>query len=292
MNAFLLSHRVNDTKKATHLSLVGGAYSIRKPEDVDAFYSLYVQTPNRYFFVERVCYPSFFFMDLDHCPLNIVSVKNTLRDTGFSQVHLFTNKQGGYHIVFKTIVVRSPADAVKQCERICEYCPSLNLYADHSVYTSGLRMIGSKKSRDVGRIYYPAENSRVITKNDVHRSSIHYQIQTSKPWSRLSSAVSAKSKIQPNLQLNFQNIHPRYASIGIKSVKYDDPVVCVISDSTFCPNINEEHRSANAYFCINLKTKKVIQKCLCKCSTTGCSNYYGKPVVVLARTYSYIHSLL
>ena len=283
MDAFLRKHRTEHTSNATHLSLTGGKYTIRTPSDVHEFRSLYVQSPGRYFIVERVCYPSYFYMDLDRCFIDgsIVGKMFQSRST-----YVYTNNQGGYHIIFKSIVVSSPADALNQCDRICQKYPEFKPFVDCSVYTSGLRMIGSKKSMDTQRIYYPLKR-RTITINDLEKSSIHYQIQTSKPWSKL---------VQRNtneIELNFQNIHPMYSNIKVKDYKQPNHNIgTIITNSTYCPNVNRHHKSRNAYFVVNFKTKQVVHKCLCRCADTQCSKYQSKSMKCLAGTYSIIHNKL
>lgn len=290
MDAFLQSHRTLCSNEATHLSLTGGKYSIRTPEDVEQFRILYVREPNRHYLVERVCYPSVFYMDLDHCTIDADRLCSQIKAT-FDQVFVYTNRQGGFHIIFRSIIAKSPTDAVRLCENICIKCPMLSPFADSSVYYSGLRMIGSKKSTKVARVYFPIRASRNITLLDLKQSSIHHQIQTSRPWASVRTSRPSLSKSNTP-QIDFRQLHEEYSDIQVKSLRYTQPWATIISDSTFCLNVNRHHNSKNAYFVLNLETKTMAHKCLCRCESTGCKDYRSKPVKIPARAYSIIHAQL
>jgi hypothetical protein len=293
MDAFLRAHKTAHPSEATHLSLTGGKYSIRSLADVHAFRKLYIREPNRHCLVERVCYPSVLYMDLDHCSLDATKLANTLRSS-FDNVYIYTNREGGYHIVLRAMIATSPTDAVRLCENVCRTCPLISPFVDVSVYFSGLRMIGSKKSSHVARVYYPIRTNRTITVLDLEQSSIHHQIQTSRPWvgKRAPDPRTRTPVVTGEVRLNFHHLHEQYTDIKVQDVKYTRPFVSIISDSTFCPNVNRLHRSKKAYFVINMITKTMVHKCLCKCETTGCKDYRSRVIDVPPRAYSTIHALV
>lgn len=283
MDQFLQKHRTNDPTKATHLSLVGGKYSIRSPQDVSLFRNLYVREPNRHFLVERACYPSIFFVDLDKCSMNVDDVQRIFTQ---EHVYVYSNFQNGFHILFRNVVVKTPSEAKTRCEQFCDQYPCFREFVDLSVYTSGLRMIGSKKSLHVARVYYPIRSSRTITVRDLEQSSIHHQIEFSKPW------VRENNLHHTSKTTCFLNLGDLYPSVGIKSIQLNHPFVTIISNSTYCANLQRNHKSKNAYFVLNLETKRLVQKCLCRCTNTGCGEYRSKPTTIAPRSYSIICSQL
>jgi len=289
MNSFLTLHATRSSQQATHLSLVGGKYEIRHPASLKQFRELYISQPNTNYLVERVCYPSYFFMDIDKCriPLTVMSklLKN-ISDNVFIYSNNNTEMEMGIHAIFKTIIIHSPADAERVLNKMCEKVPDIQEYVDRSVYRSGLRMIGSKKSNKVNRIYLPL-NKRHLAIRDLENASIHYKIETATPYS------GQPRQITENLNtnyLNFKGIHPSFEKISIQSVQKKERIdflsdnkqttFIIISTSKFCPNINGTHKSKNAYFVLNTKSHEVYQKCLCKCSHTSCSTYKS-PVLKL-----------
>lgn len=293
MNVFLQAHQTPHASEATHLSLTGGKYSIRSLADVHAFRKLYIREPHRYCLVERVCYPSVLYMDLDHCSLDATELANSLRSS-FDNVYVYTNREGGYHIILRAIIAASPTDAVRLCQYVCRMCPSISPFVDLSVYYSGLRMIGSRKSMHVARVYHPIRTNRTITLLDLEQSSIHHQIQTSRPWvgKRAPDPRTRTMGVVGDDRLDFCNLHEQYSDIVVKSIKYTRPFVSIISESTFCPNVNRQHRSKNAYFVINMLTKTMVHKCLCRCESTKCKDYRSRVVQVPPRVYSRIHALV
>jgi hypothetical protein len=292
MNSFLTTHTTRSSQEATHLSLVGGKYKIKDSASVKQFRELYISHPNTNYIVERVCYPGYFFMDLDKCRIPLAGLSKLLKSLS-DEVFIYSNAivpnsemELGIHAIFKNIIIHSPVDAERILNKMCEKVPEIQEYVDHSVYRSGLRMIGSKKSYKVNRIYLPL-NKRHLTIRDLENASIHYKIETATPYSGQPRQITEYLNTK---YLNFKGIHPLFEKISIQSVQKKERIdflsdnkqttFIIISTSKFCPNINGTHKSKNAYFVLNTKSHEVYQKCLCKCAHTSCSTYKS-PVLKL-----------
>ena len=72
MQSFLKAFETDNAADATHLSLVGGKYKIQEP-DVPRFQEMYAQHYKSCYLVEKVKYPSYFYMDIDKADKSLLT---------------------------------------------------------------------------------------------------------------------------------------------------------------------------------------------------------------------------
>jgi hypothetical protein len=284
MDAFLKDHWVNDSERATHLSLAGGKYEIRR--NLHLFRDLYTSSTKNMYLIERTLYPSRFFMDIDKCPLHIDTLLLALNQIQDRFIVCVCEHQDGLHLIFKDVIVETPAAAIKLCSQICSRVPFLAGFVDTSVYFSGLRMIGSHKSRTVDRRYH-VHGSSSFTNADLEMCSIHHGIHGT-PHVKVVIPKSISS-ITGRMMFDFSNLNSNFKLVRVQSIKKSNNTVFLISDSLYCTNIKKRHASKNAYFIVDMKKKELSQRCLCKCPaksfTIACSSYSSQKVKMKVRDF-------
>ena len=283
MNSFLNNHKVSDNELVTHLNMMGGKYNLRHV--MKEFRDLYLIHYNDMHLVERVLYPSKFFIDLDHCKLSLDELKDVFDTISYNYVILRCKENDtNYHIIFNDVNVSSPEEAKKICNMLTDYCNDLNLYLDQSVYNTGLRMIGSKKTKMIEKQYFI--NTDSLTLRDLHTSTIHINDGIdAKPYKSISNS-GRKSRTM--FTCDFSRIHNEYKQTNITSVMKFCNAYVLQSDSKWCMNINGEHKSNKVYFVLNIKKKEVYMKCRCKCSHRVCRLYKSRSVKIFNKDYDNI----
>jgi hypothetical protein len=299
METLLNKYRCGHASEATHLSLIGGKFRIEK---IDLFHRMYfkMSTLLNAYLVEKVQYPCRWYIDLDKQDPEHLShvLKTILCRYGKRCVVSMPDTRDGAHVVFPNITVQSREDAKRRTTALLKNA----LDFDASVYSSGLRMIGSKKSREVARVYTPVyelteegpwlEISDRWTLTHLNDSSIFCKdpvaVEPTRPVLSIPTNLSS--------DLNFGFISPKYETIRyqIKTVKN---YINVLTDSKFCMNIQQEHKNNRIYFVIHKCPKSGVVtahvKCFCKCEHTGCANYksklYRMPMLLYFALKSKIH---
>lgn len=281
MDSFLRNHATPCPENASHLSLVGGKYHI-PDKDIEEFYHLYSISYRECHLVEKVRYPSRFFADVDKIEssdlselIKRLSKKNIggvlcIRDADENGLY-------GLHMIC-TDVVENKNDSLALCTQY------LGTYADLSVYSTGLRMIGSSKKYNIKRIYYPRyeiSNGQVnpidcaITPEILKRCSIHLRHTDSFVPMKVNTFLhvpkhittrreyDTKRKYSKSTQINLGFVHRKYEDVTIsKKTSYNNNIVLFV-DTKYCLNISKEHTNNHVYFVINTKTREIYQKCFC-----------------------------
>jgi hypothetical protein len=278
MERLLKTYACNKASDATHLSLIGGKFNI---PNVDLFFRTYAksyQTLGAHL-VERVSYPSKWYVDLDHLPPDYVdhTLKDLLVDHREDCIVCVPSERDAVHIIFHNVVVDSPDEAVQKTARLFSDF-------DRSVYRSGLRMIGSKKKANVAREYYPyfyiregrlthPPTARTITYEDLVLASIHTQLPKIRVPSRTS--ICGTTAATTTTLFDFGFIHPNYKHVGVSQIKPIKSGFKVLVKSRYCMNIDREHTSNHVFFVVrNNAPMEVHAECFNDCA---CRGYKSKP---------------
>ena len=283
MESLLVKYRCEKAADATHLSLIGGKFRI---DSLDLFHRMYFKmissTPA--YLVEKVRYPCRWYIDVDkQDPAHLLNrLKDLLSTYGKRCVVSMPESHDGAHVVFPDIVVKTKEDAMRRTQALLQDTPF-----DTSVYRSGLRMLGSKKSRTVNRVYAPVfgidadgnlADIDTCTLDHLKDSSIFCGPTTSDPAPTTPDPAPTTS--DPGsvscMTADFGFLHPEYANVCIQVQKVKQ-YINVMSNSTYCMNIQRKHKSNRVYFVIyeHPKTKVVTvhARCFCTCDHTGCKDY-------------------
>lgn len=296
MHAFLSTLRCPDVLHTTHLSLTGGKYEVK---DVSGFHDMYArhyaQHPGVHL-VEKVRYPSKWYLDVDHVDdKRINAVVGILLAHGEPCVVCVPpNSMDGIHVIFTNVRVDSKQDACARSETLLR---NTSIVFDKSVYSSGLRMIGSKKGKgNAPRVYMPFYRvlkrytgerlcPRTITPSLLSECSIHHPHAAdplrSVPTPVVCTTIRHLSMGTNMIDLSF--IHPMYARIEPTSIKRwgTHNRSYIFTNQRFCMHLNKEHKSAGVCFeivdnpVITGKPKTIRCRCTCKCAHTGCDAFRG-----------------
>jgi hypothetical protein len=286
MDSFLKKHTTSEVSETTHLSLVGGKYNIPYHE-MDTFYKLYVHELNHnrpLYLVERVRYPCYLFIDLDNVD-TVVETPSHDREHVKVSVRESEGSTRGVHIIFKDVIVNDYDHAVAEAKkRFAEDG------LDTSVYRSGLRMLGSSKSRTKSRTYKPfgtnTQGKHTFTLADMYDHSLlitNKSKQLPAPSQAKSVTVhdSVSSASNESFLSDFSRIHPRFKQVRITRVfKKDKSTIIVQTTERFCINMDREHKSNHIYFVISLDNKTMFQQCYCTCAHTQCKYFFSRPTPV------------
>lgn len=281
METLLSEYRCKTASEATHLSLVGGKFCIRE-EHRDLFQKVYHKMVPKLgaYLVEKVRYPCRWYIDIDKQLDCLDKLKEILKDPCI--VSAPTEKDGA-HVVFYNVIVLSRQEAIKRTKALLE---PYGVPFDISVYSSGLRMPGSKKSKDIERIYSPLfkiteSGSFEPCKNpcsfdDFSKSCINgnpnKEIKQQMPLKEIPSTTTCVQEVY-----DFSFIHSEYKNVQVVQVKRNQNYINVYTNNRFCTNIGREHKSNRVYFVIHCGTHiTVYQKCFCKCDHTGCAHFKGE----------------
>lgn len=280
MESFLQKYRCSKASEATHLSLVGGKFNI---PTLDLFHGMYFKMLSYYpvYLVEKVRYPCRWYIDLDkQDPKQLMHLlKELLRKHGERCVVSMPESCDGAHLVFPEIIVHSKEEAVRKTRALMRDIPF-----DASVYRSGLRMIGSQKSKTVDRAYWPVFGISKGQLYDIHTwtlehlkdSSIFHNNKIPVVMDSLTEPVYCYEPSALTETGNFGFIHPEYTNVRFQ-VKASKNYMNVLTNSTYCTNIQRKHKSNHVYFVIyqhpTTKVVEVYAKCFCTCAHTGCKDY-------------------
>jgi hypothetical protein len=254
----------------SHMSMIGGKYKIPY-HTYDKFFTYYLKQIPYVYLVEKVKYPCKFFVDIDKCLFDLKTIcKHLIDDQEY--IVCTCEKNGNYHIIFQNIVANTPDDCLYLVNKYFKH-----ILIDTSVYYTGLRMIGSSKNKNNHDIYIPTYfvNNNVYHDikdpwniNMLYKCSIH--TKESLNIIKKHKEVSYKCKYMNSKMCDLGFMDPEYSQIFISCIKKLDSYVCIFTRNKYCTNIQREHKNANIYFVINTFTKKIQQRCVCKCVDTQC----------------------
>jgi hypothetical protein len=276
LQGFLRERRVTDSARASHVSLAGGKYAIGTAER-DELYRWMAQDTEGYYLVERVHYPSRFFIDLDGCEVSYPVLEKLCTEIrwGAYLICRSSRKKNNYHIIFSEQMVDSPWMAKVRCKVWSQHSELLSRSVDRSVYHTGLRMLGAYKDKRRDNQYFAMSYGGQITSALLRRASIHVQeptIPTPVLWRgepRVRGAVCDDTD-----GYDFSRIHTRYSAV--RATKLTRPTYWLMYMETkerWCGNYEGDHKSATVWFELNLKKKEVRQRCHCRCATKTCSTF-------------------
>lgn len=298
-SAYLTRYRCTDASQATHLSLVGGKFNIQS----DFFYSLYAKHHEcGAYLVEKVRYPCKWYLDIDKLPTETIlkELKRILSKLGKACIVCMPNcskdEQGGAHVVFSDVIVRSRDEAKERTEKLLT---GSELVPDSSVYSSGLRMLGSMKKRNVSRVYHPVftidsgklnewPTNKPLDVDALKRASI-FSSRTPPPSATIPRTIGGEATAMAATAGNFDFsfIHPEYKDTRVSGIKKNNRnQYAVFTRNKYCTNIHREHKNQHIYFVIDTKEHITIHaKCLCRCAHTMCGMYRSPSYRMPLRIY-------
>jgi hypothetical protein len=254
--------------------MTGGILKVPKGE-MDLFYSVYVDTiaVNKLYLVEKITPRFKFFIDLDWTGdkpdlMSVIQRSNdVIHGRILAAVTPAKERDGvtkyGIHLHWPDLIVNR-TEALK----LRELLPNdIRIYADSSVYSTGLRMLWSHK-KDGSLPYTPISS----TSPDV-RMLKEYSI-------RCDSSVEEPSQIEESTDdplLEFVRKYMRgQSSVVFKKRKKYNQTITIESTSRFCERIGREHRSNHVCFVVDLDRKTVRQRCF----DEDCKGYEGKKYIL------------
>ena len=278
MESLIKAYACSNASDATHLSLVGGKFNVTNPDRFRRIYAkMWTQGAH---LVEKVRYPAKWYLDFDKVSPGFVHDSLIPRLLLYKQhcvVCVCRDTWDGVHVVFPSVIVRDKADARSKSDAFVAGDPTLSY--DPSVYSSGLRMIGSKKSRKVDRVYTPyvfvtdtvrtIEDENLVTPDLLRACSIHCE---DTPCLR---TIEVRSEEPRN---------------GYEKMKKCGAYYYWFTKERYCDNIGREHKSANRMYELDFGNRRMRVRCSCKCKETGCSEYRGEWRFVPNKVYSYIQT--
>jgi hypothetical protein len=294
------------SKESTDISnfctFVGNKYFIPN-EELPNFRKLYCDSVNNgefLYMVERVRYPCKFYIDVDKkdckgLDLFDIMVKILKYYDKYETLVCVCTEKNGIHIIFQNLIVDNVDQAISQVPN------ELNDFIDTSVYSTGLRMIGSRKPNE-DRVYLPRFKMKgemvlkhylkyKITIRLLERSIINLDHTDINPVSKHITNLQCQVCSEPFNWLS--DLYPSHKGMFIKKVYKFKNNIYIQTNSKRCLNMkNEFHKSNFVYFMI-FKNKKgvdfVTQKCYCTCDTTEgrlngkCKSFYSSPIPLTYR---------
>ena len=262
-----------DVSNTTHLFMDGGKLHVPMKEYPN-FLNMYLKSINngeKISLVEKVgknCIMRFF-LDIDKY-INIDNILDKARDiTKCNNYFIYKcNKNVGIHIVFNMTVTNE--DALCYCSNIKRVVSrEESEHIDMSVYNTGLRMIGSVKFQNghiIDRQYIPlnCNTNEKISLNDLKSSIVRIKANNSYVSTQSSKQISKDLHI---LLSYCGKLNKEYLNIEIKDVKKISDHLSISTNSRFCCNLDNFHKSCGIYFVINPKNE-MYQKCYCPCQTS------------------------
>lgn len=300
-NKYISQFKIDDAKKASHLSLKGGKYKI---DDYNEFFKHYLKNykNEKLYIVEKVNKENFrLFYDLDS---KIINISDDIVETFLINVktilskeldnYNFDNKvhksETRYHIIFKNIIVNNTTALYLNSE-LCKLNEIYKDIIDNSVYNTGLRLIGSYKidKPSIYRLYDLETHQYKEIKNiqELKDSSIN---NLEKLNQTLNKQI-VKTELKKNEIYNF----PFCDKAGIKKVELNtDNIVSIEKqgDISFillkerhCPFYNREHKRKQSYLYLIYNTKR--DTCKLSCYNSECK---GKSIKIKTKMDEIVES--
>ena len=290
MDTFLFEHKTPHGVAPTHTSMRGGSYYI-PDDDLLEFYTLYAQAIKDnvpLFLTERVTNPMYFFTDVDFekpedvpdsfidtlVPFYKTAIANVLGEQ-YNQKHLISTRDvHKIHLHFPGLVVTKDQAlsirdvVVAQVQLAFPGIAHWDKIIDKSVYSSGLRLLGSKKRiADTSEHQVYSIKGREITPDLLQLVSI-----------RCKQQVVAQTILKPVTEL-VQPDDPLVAkACEIASASFDflgecdvvstktvqarfGPMLCINLGNRHCPFVDREHKRESNYLFLRLDKRGLVLKC-------------------------------
>lgn len=314
MDSYMRTLKCTEVARTTHLSLIGGKYRVEDQRSFHKRYATHHAHGKGAYLVEKVVYPSKWYLDVDH-----VDARRLNAMIGILLAHgepcivcVPVESKDGIHVIFTNGYVYSKEEACAKSEALLR---NTSIVFDKSVYSSGLRMVGSKKGYTIDRKYMPYYRvnrkhngcymvDETLTPDILSECSIHYhgpvEPQTAfllqqphvKDRSGVHVAVSVsvartmdRSSSHMFYYMELPFIHPAYARIQMTNIQKriikGVPTFYIYTKERYCTHLNKEHKSASVCFEISDrpvcmgKPKTIQSRCTCKCTHTGCASFRG-----------------
>jgi hypothetical protein len=271
----------------SHLFMDGGKLYV-PTHKIKEFYTKYIDSVNN---GEKICLVEKlgqnvtfrFFLDVDFKRNNfhnsfsdiLISANEVLNMNG--DVYKCTENKG-YHIIYNKVVNFNQAHSI--FDNIVKKIENPECL-DRSVYSTGLRMIGSTKFTNNNiedRVYLSVTNP-VITWDFFKYSVV-----------RMKETIDVCPIIPKNqtFDLNFIKdylikLSPKYNDCTITGAKEFSKYICLSTNSKWCTNKGDYHKNAKVYFVVS-PNNVMYQKCYCPCaihrSHGMCRTYRSNNVTV------------
>lgn len=292
MEVFCRKHNLytSNVNETTHLIMTGGKLNI-KPEMMLKFLAQYVKSIRNgetLTIVEKLgnnCTMRFF-LDVDKKNINkglIDCIEHILPGVTY---RVYSKEEGeGAHIIFDKVVYKSEAISLAN-SIIDELDHNFRKYIDCSVYSTGLRMIGSSKfinNAYIDTCYMPLGN----VKQDMNLQMLKESIVRLKTIENIENVLQCE-KIQSNI---FSKLSKYYEGVKILGVRKYESCISIRIDSHYCQNVERNHRSNHVYIVLD-KSRNLYQKCYnTSDDITGrkyclCKDYKSKSVKLSKNSYN------
>lgn len=280
--------------KWTHVAMNGDKRNIVSLDDVESFYEAYAKRHDSgydQFWVEQVSYPLFnMFVDLDMPYHMTVEDLKSISERAYStlQTDLLCSTSGstdtktGLHIQTRKAVTREEAEAIADLLS-ADSVP----HVDKAVYSTGLRMIGSKKCKNkkiTGPSYYPIGvfgDSGWRDPPTLLECITLFSIRI--PCQKICEDTGSSSEIVPFKLTEFvRDVFPKQKDTTLTMwSKQGKDVYSIMSDSRFCENVNRNHTSNHVYFVLaRAPTGRFRMYQKCHCPKDNCIGFKGTPRVL------------
>ena len=286
----------------THLSLKGGCYNVPDEQlasfNLEYFNAVYKNNFEA-FLVEKIYDRKFkFFLDIERPSNNedtpqltddtIIKILNEVSEIVDSRDYIVSKNldKTRYHAVYYNTIVNK-AVSIEIVNKISE---EYGIYIDKSVYSTGLRMMGSKKA-DSNSIYVPydlfTEKELKLTKGLFLKSTIHvpkkstinviFESDTSESSESETESTSKECKIkniseeekeeieeilkQLSTKDIFNGMNLKPCSIVAKENKVGINCYYISIEEQFCPFKQRAHKRKNSPLYIEIKLNKAYIRC-------------------------------
>jgi hypothetical protein len=291
--------RTDDTSAATHLFMDGGKLVLTK-EKSEHFWKTYknmILSNTSICLVERSnAEKCRFFLDIDlkGRPFDIDAFAQRASIDFPDAVYVVCFRRNehtifGVHVIFHSLTYASVAEAKSIAKRFA-WVDGI----DESVYSTGLRMIGSVKPQQTPRedtMYLPAYKvygttikkvPKSISRRAVDETSIRlsYANRKDEASEKKMVCIPCAEDLVPETVL----LHKNYKDCVTHIQHYKDGYFVANTNSRYCLNTGDEHASAHVYFVIHPKTRMMFQKCFCRCADKTCKTFKSKGVKLSLRT--------
>jgi hypothetical protein len=280
--------KTKDISNATHFIMTNGKLSVPSHK-YEFFIDLYLKSlVSGLYIVERFGNIFRFFLDIDkhneHSE-NIIAKIVEKYNKDFILLKCTSNK--GYHVIFPEWFV-DIANASMYATKISNILPvDVGVYKGHS-----LRMPGSLKPNE-NRSYMPLG----FTKNGefLHCNILSHQLLKQCCISPPDTPKQTSVQLENTIPISFNNsllqelirnteLENYYKTSKITRVTKLGKYFVLVSNSHWCQNIQDHHKSNYVYFVVS-PDKCIRQKCFCRCAHRTCSIYKGKKYPISYNSY-------
>ena len=276
--------------KVTHTIMNGGTLQISNLEDFHKRYVEKILTGEKQYIVELKTDPFKFYIDFDYKgsePLaddTALEIFKQWEESVKGPVYVARARprvvdglwKSGFHLIWPEKTV-TKATFTRYKNSIVLSTPHLKDYIDEP--TSGLRMLWSHK-HPVGKPYIPwisIRNGLVKTLEPVPNSSMLniFSIRADEE-----STENERSESSEALENFIRKYIRGHAACNVKKLLRRGEDLVVQTDSTYCENLGDRHKSNHVWFLI--RDGKISQKCHCKCDVVRkkgkkCKDFTGTP---------------